>query len=416
LAWGFLHRIIPPVLGPADLWSVLLSRDSVVIVAARRTPIGAFQGALSTVAAMELFAVAARACLAEVDVQGGDIGEALIGCVLQAGLGQAPARQASLAAGLPVSVPTTAINKVCGSGMKAVHLAADLVRTGSATVVLAGGMESMSGAPYLLPKARSGYRMGHQEVLDHMFYDGLQDPYDGQMMGFFGDATARRYNFSRAEQDAFSIESVQRALAAGRSGAFRDELAPVTVSSRAGEVVVAEDEEPARCDIQRIPTMRPAFAKDGTVTAASSSSISDGAAALILMSAAEALRRGLKPLARIAGQASISQEPEWFTTAPAPAIKKALAAADWPLAAVDLFEINEAFACVAMAAMKDLAISHDRVNVHGGACALGHPIGATGARLLVTLINALKQRGGKRGVATACIGGGEGIATAIELL
>jgi len=393
-----------------------LSRDSVVIVSARRTPIGAFQGALSTVTATELFAVAARAGLADVNLEGADVSEALIGCVLQAGLGQAPARQASLAAGLPVSVPTTAVNKVCGSGMKAIHLGGDLIRAGGATIVLAGGMESMSNAPYLLPKARSGYRMGHQEVLDHMFYDGLQDPFEGQMMGHFGDATARRYNFSRAEQDAFSIESVQRALAAGQSGAFRDELVPVTVKSRAGEVVITDDEEPARCDVQRIPTMRPAFAKDGTVTAASSSSISDGAAALVLMSAAEAGRRGLKPLARIAGQASHAQEPEWFTTAPGPVVKKMLAALGWQVSDVDLFEINEAFACVAMAAMKDLGISHDRVNVHGGTCALGHPIGATGARLLVTLINALRQRGGKRGVTTACIGGGEAIATAIELL
>ncbi|TFG87120.1 MAG: thiolase family protein [Chromatiales bacterium] len=393
-----------------------MSRDSVVIVAARRTPIGAFQGALSTVAAPELFAIAARTCLAEANLQGGDISESLIGCVLQAGIGQSPARQASLSAGVPISVPTTTINKVCGSGMKTVHLGADLIRAGGATVVLAGGMESMSNAPYLLPKARSGYRMGHQEVLDHMFYDGLQNPYDGQMMGFFGDATARRYNLSRAEQDAFTIESVQRALAAGQSGAFRDEIAPVTVKSRAGEIVVSEDEEPARCDIQRIPTMRPAFAKDGTVTAASSSSISDGAAALLLMSAAEAERRGLKPLARIVGQASHAQEPEWFTTAPGPTVKKVLAATGWQVADVDLFEINEAFACVTMAAMRDLDISHDRVNVHGGACALGHPIGATGARLLVTLINALKQRDGKRGVATACIGGGEAIATAVELL
>jgi acetyl-CoA C-acetyltransferase len=393
-----------------------LSRDSVVIVAARRTPIGAFQGALSTVTATELFAVAARAGLADVNLKGGDVSEALIGCVLQAGLGQAPARQAGLAAGLPVSVPTSAINKVCGSGMKAIHLGGDLIRAGGATIVLAGGMESMSNAPYLLPKARSGYRMGHQEVLDHMFYDGLQDPFDGQMMGHFADATARRYNFSRAEQDAFSIESVQRALVAGQSGAFRDELAPVTVKSRAGEVVVTEDEEPARCDVQRVPTMRAAFAKDGTVTAASSSSIADGAAALVLMSAAEAARRDLMPLARIVGQASHAQEPEWFTTAPGPVVRKMLAATGWQVANVDLFEINEAFACVAMAAMRDLGISHDRVNVHGGACALGHPIGATGARLLVTLINALRQRGGKRGVATACIGGGEAIATAIELL
>jgi len=393
-----------------------LSGDSVVIVAARRTPIGAFQGAISPVAATELFATAARTCLSDARVQGDEVSESLIGAVLQAGLGQAPARQASLAAGLPNSVPTTTINKVCGSGMKATHMGADLIRTGGATVILAGGMESMSNAPYLLPKARSGYRMGHQEVLDHMFYDGLQNPYDGQMMGFFGDATARRYNFSRDEQDAYTIESVQRALAAGRRGAFRDEIVPVTVQGRAGTVVVSDDEEPARCDIERIPTMRPAFAKDGTVTAASSSSISDGAAALLLMAGAEAKRRGLKPLARIVGQASHAQEPEWFTTAPGPAVKKALGAAGWQVGNVDLFEINEAFACVAMAAMRDLDIRHDRVNVHGGACALGHPIGATGARLLVTLINALKQRGAKRGVAAACIGGGEAIATAIELL
>ncbi|MDP2324525.1 MAG: thiolase family protein, partial [Gammaproteobacteria bacterium] len=371
-----------------------MSLDSVVIVAARRTPIGAFQGALGTVPAPELFAVAARACLADAGVPGGDVSESLIGSVLQAGLGQAPARQASLAAGLPISVPTTTINKVCGSGMKSIHLGADLLRTGGATVVLAGGMESMSNAPYLLPKARSGYRMGHQEVLDHMFYDGLQNPYDGQMMGYFGEATARRYGFSRTEQDAFAIESVQRALAAGKTGAFRDEIVPVTVKGRAGEAVVAEDEEPGRCDIQRIPTMRPAFAKDGTVTAATSSSISDGAAALILMSATEADRRGIQPLARIVGQASHAQEPEWFTTAPGPTVKKVLAAAGWQIPEVDLFEINEAFACVAMAAMQELAIPHDRLNVHGGACALGHPIGATGARLLVTLINALKHRGG----------------------
>lgn len=393
-----------------------MSRESVVIVAARRTAIGAFQGALSAVPAPELFAAAARACLADTGVQPGDISESLIGSVLQAGLGQAPARQASLAAGVPASVPTTTINKVCGSGMKSIHLGTDLIRAGGATVVLAGGMESMSNAPYLLTRARSGYRMGHQEVLDHMFYDGLQNPYDGQMMGVFGEATAKHYGFSRAEQDGFAIESVQRALAAARTGAFRDEIAPLTVKSRVGETVVAEDEEPGRCDIQRIPTMRPAFAKDGTVTAATSSSISDGAAAVLLMSADEASRRGLKPLARIVAQTSHAQEPEWFTTAPGPAVQKLLAASGWQIADVDLFEINEAFACVTLAAMQDLGAPHDRVNVHGGACALGHPIGATGTRLLVTLINALKQRGGKRGVATACIGGGEAIATAIELL
>jgi acetyl-CoA C-acetyltransferase len=393
-----------------------LSSDSVVIVAARRTAIGAFQGALSAVPAPELFAAAARACLADTGIPPADISESLVGSVLQAGLGQAPARQASLAAGLPVSVPTTTINKVCGSGMKAVHLGTDLIRAGGAALVLAGGMESMSNAPYLLPKARAGYRMGHQEVLDHMFYDGLQNPYDGQMMGYFAEATAKRYGFSRAEQDAFAIESVQWALAAAAAGNFRDEIAPVTVKGRAGETIVSADEEPGRCDIQRIPTMRPTFAKDGTVTAATSSSIADGAAAVLLMTASDAGRRGLKPLARIVAQASHAQEPEWFTTAPAPAVQKLLAASHWQASDVDLFEVNEAFACVAMGAMRDLGIPRDKVNVNGGACALGHPIGATGTRLLVTLIHALKQRGARRGIATACIGGGEAIATAIELL
>lgn len=393
-----------------------MSSDTVVIVAARRTAIGAFQGALSAVPAPALFAAAAGACLADTGIPPGDVSESLVGSVLQAGLGQAPARQASLAAGLPLSVPTTTINKVCGSGMKAVHLGMDLIRTGGASVVLAGGMESMSNAPYLLPKARAGYRMGHQEVLDHMFYDGLQNAYDGQMMGHFAEATAKRYGFSRAEQDAFAIESVQRALAATAAGHFRDEIAPVTVKSRAGETVVSTDEEPGRCDVQRIPSMRPAFAKDGTVTAATSSSISDGAAAVLLMTASEASRRGLRPLARIVAQASHAQEPEWFTTAPAPAVQKLLAASQWRASDVDLFEVNEAFACVTMGAIKDLGVARDRVNVNGGACALGHPIGATGTRLLVTLIHALRQRGVARGVATACIGGGEAIATAIELL
>jgi acetyl-CoA C-acetyltransferase len=393
-----------------------LSSDTVVIVAARRTAIGAFQGALSAVPAPALFAAAAGACLTDTGIPPGDISESLVGSVLQAGLGQAPARQASLAAGLPLSVPTTTINKVCGSGMKTVHLGMDLIRTGGASVVLAGGMESMSNAPYLLPKARAGYRMGHQEVLDHMFYDGLQNAYDGQMMGHFAEATAKRYGFSRAEQDAFAIESVQRALAAMAAGHFRDEIAPVTVKSRAGETVVSTDEEPGRCDVQRIPSMRPAFAKDGTVTAATSSSISDGAAAVLLMTASEASRRGLRPLARIVAQASHAQEPEWFTTAPAPAVQKLLAASQWRASDVDLFEVNEAFACVTMGAIKDLGVARDRVNVNGGACALGHPIGATGTRLLVTLIHALKQRGMRRGVAAACIGGGEAIATAIELL
>jgi acetyl-CoA C-acetyltransferase len=393
-----------------------LTQDAIVIVAARRTPIGAFQGALSPVSAPELSAIASKACLGDCGLPAADISEALFGCVLSAGLGQAPARQAVLAAGVPDTVPTTTINKVCGSGMKAVHIGADMIRAGNASIVLAGGMESMSNAPYLLPKARSGYRMGHQEVLDHMFYDGLQNPYDGQMMGIFGDATAKSYGFSRAEQDEFAIESVQRALAAAAAGTFAAELAPVTVKDRKGETVITSDEEPGRCDLQRIPTMRPAFAKDGTVTAATSSSISDGAASLLLMSEAEAKRRGLRPLARIIGQASHAQAPAWFTTAPGPAMKKLLDRISWKVADVDLFEINEAFACVTLAAMRDLDIRHDRVNVHGGACALGHPIGATGARIIVTLINALKTRGGKRGIATACIGGGEAIATAIEVL
>lgn len=393
-----------------------MSADSVVFVAARRTAIGAFQGALESVPAPELFAAAARACLADSGIEPGDIGESLIGCVLQAGLGQAPARQASLAAGLPVSVPTTTVNKVCGSGMKSVHIGTNLIRAGAVSIVLAGGMESMSNAPYLLPGARKGYRMGHQQVLDHMFRDGLQNPQDGNMMGFFGEATAKRYGFSRAEQDAFAIESVERALAAIKAGAFAGEIAPVTVKSRNGETVVDMDEEPGRCHLDRIPTMRPAFAKDGTITAASSSSISDGAAAVILMSAAEAARRGLKPLARIVAQVSHAQEPEWFTTAPGPALTKLLKASGWSVGDVDLFEVNEAFACVSMAAMRDIGIPRDRLNVNGGACALGHPIGATGTRLLVTLINALKQHGGRRGVASACIGGGEAIATAIELL
>lgn len=393
-----------------------MSADSVVFVAARRTAIGAFQGALESVPAPELFAAAARACLADSGIEPGDIGESLIGCVLQAGLGQAPARQASLAAGLPVSVPTTTVNKVCGSGMKSVHIGTNLIRAGAVSIVLAGGMESMSNAPYLLPGARKGYRMGHQQVLDHMFRDGLQNPQDGNMMGFFGEATAKRYGFSRAEQDAFAIESVERALAAIKAGAFAGEIAPVTVKSRNGETVIDMDEEPGRCHLDRIPTMRPAFAKDGTITAASSSSISDGAAAVILMSAAEAARRGLKPLARIVAQVSHAQEPEWFTTAPGPALTKLLKASGWSVGDVDLFEVNEAFACVSMAAMRDIGIPRDRLNVNGGACALGHPIGATGTRLLVTLINALKQHGGRRGVASACIGGGEAIATAIELL
>ncbi|MCC7256814.1 MAG: thiolase family protein [Gammaproteobacteria bacterium] len=385
-----------------------------VIVAARRTPIGAFQGALAPLTALQLMAPAIRASVEDAGLDGSHIDRALIGCVLQAGVGQAPGRQAVLAAGLPVAVPTITINKVCGSGMVTLMLGHDLIRSGSASVVLAGGMESMSNAPYLLPKARAGYRIGHQEVLDHMYRDGLQDPYSGNMMGHFAEQTARRYGFTREEQDAFAAESVRRARAACESGRFTAEIVPVKIASRAGETVVAQDEEPFRADLARIPKLKPAFAKDGTVTAASSSSISDGAAALLLMTEAEATRRGLAPLARIAASAVHAHEPEWFTTAPTDAIRSALGKAGWRASEVDLYEINEAFACVTMGSMRELDLDPARVNVNGGACALGHPIGATGARLVVSLVHALRARGARRGVASLCIGGGEALAMAIE--
>ena len=390
-----------------------MSKDSIVIAAARRTPIGAFQGGLGPVAAPQLAATAIRAALADAGLDPAEVSEAIIGCVLPAGIGQAPARQAALAAGLPDAVGCTTINKVCGSGMKAVMFGHDLLRAGSASVVLAGGMESMSNAPYLLPKARAGYRMGHQEVLDHMFYDGLQNPYDGNMMGHFAELTAEKYGFTREAQDTFSLESVQFALQAiGK--AFEVEIAPVAVKTRRGEQVVSQDEEPGRCEIDKISTMRPAFRKDGTVTAASSSSISDGAAALLLMTEAEAARRGIEPLARIVGHAGYAHAPEWFTTAPVSAMKHLLDRVGWSADDVDLYEINEAFAIVTMAAIHDLGLDRAKVNVNGGACALGHPIGATGARLLVTLAHALRTRGLKRGVASLCIGGGEATAVAIE--
>lgn len=392
-----------------------MSQSPIVIAAARRTPIGSFQGTLSAVPAPELAAAAMQAALGDAGVEPDDVSEVIFGCVLPAGLGQAPARQAALAAGLPQGVGCTTLNKVCGSGMKAAMFGHDLLRAGSASIVLAGGMESMSNAPYLLPKARSGYRMGHQQVLDHMFYDGLQNPYDGHMMGHFAEATAREYGFSREAQDAFAIESVQRALAAAED-AFAAELAPVTVKTRRGETLVGGDEEPGRCDLDKIPTMRPAFAKDGTVTAASSSSISDGAAALVLTTEAEAERRGLAPLARIVGHGGFAQAPEWFTTAPVAAMRHLMERLGWGADAVDLYEINEAFAVVTMAAIHDLGLDPAKVNVNGGACALGHPIGATGARILVTLVHALRQRGLKRGVASLCIGGGEATAVAVETL
>ncbi|TDJ43967.1 MAG: acetyl-CoA C-acyltransferase [Gammaproteobacteria bacterium] len=393
-----------------------MTKESVVIVAARRTPIGSFQGTLGSASAPELSAAATKACLADSGLDGEDISAALIGCVLPAGIGQAPARQAVLASGLPQSVGATTINKVCGSGMKATMIGHDAIIAGSASIVLAGGMESMTNAPYLLPKARQGYRMGHQEVLDHMFLDGLQNPYDGNMMGYFAEETAKKYSFSRESQDSFTTESVTRALAAISNGSFDSEIVPVTVVNRRKESIVAKDEEPARCDLEGISTMRPAFAKDGTVTAASSSSISDGAASLILMSAAEAERRGLQPLARIVAQAEHAHEPEWFTTAPVDAIKNVLTKSGWSANDVDLYEINEAFACVTMAAMHDIGLDHGKVNVNGGACALGHPIGASGARIIVTLIHALRNRGGRKGIASLCIGGGEAVAIAIEAM
>jgi acetyl-CoA C-acetyltransferase len=390
-------------------------KDTVVIASARRTPIGAFQGVLAPLTAPQLGSAAMRAALGSAGVRGTDIQEVIMGCVLPAGLGQAPARQAALGAGIPPSVPATTLNKMCGSALKAVMLAADQIRTGDAGVLIAGGFESMSNAPYLLQKARTGYRMGNGELIDHMLYDGLQSPWDGQLMGCFADATAARYSFSRAAQDAFAAESVSRALRALEAGDFDAEVTPVTVKSRKGESVVARDETPGTCDVSRIPSLKPAFSRDGTVTAASSSSISDGAAALVLMSAREAAARGVKPLARVLAYASHAQEPEWFTTAPVGAIRKVLAMLGWRSQDADLYEINEAFATVTMAALQELKLDHARVNVNGGACALGHPIGATGARILTTLIHALRLRGEKRGIASLCIGGGEAVAMAVEV-
>ena len=394
-----------------------MSDQSVVIAAARRTPIGAFQGALSPVAAPALGATAAAAALADAGLEGGDVSEVIMGCVLPAGLGQAPARQAALAAGIPEGVGCTTINKVCGSGMKATMLGHDLIRAGSADVVLAGGMESMSNSPYLLPKARAGLRMGHQQILDHMFLDGLQNPYDDQMMGFFAEQTVDKYQFTRDAQDDFAIESVSRALTASDSGAFAAEIVPVLVRSRRSETTVERDEEPDRCDLDKIRSMRPAFRRDGgTVTAASSSSISDGAAALVLTGADTAAARGIEPLARIVGHSGFAHEPAWFTTAPVFAIRALQDRLGWTADDVDLYEINEAFAVVAMAAIHDLGLDHAKVNVNGGACALGHPIGATGARIIATLVHGLRSRGLRRGIASLCIGGGEATAIAVEAL
>jgi acetyl-CoA C-acetyltransferase len=392
-----------------------MSSDAVVIVAAKRTPLGAFQGSLAGASGTDLGAAAIRACIEDSGIDAGAIDEVLMGCVLPAGLGQAPARIAALGAGVPVGAGCTTLNKACGSSMKTTMLGNDLIKVGSAGIVVSGGLESMSNAPYLMPKARSGYRMGHQEVLDHMFFDGLQNPADGNMMGHFAEITAKKYAFSREDQDAFAIESVTRAQAAAANGAFDAEITPVTISGRKGDITISEDEGPPNADLEKIPTLRPAFAKDGTVTAATSSSISDGAAALLLMRASEAKDRGLAPLATIVGHSGFAHEPEWFTTAPVFAIKALHEKLGWSPDNVDLYEINEAFACVTMAAITDVGLDHAKVNVNGGACALGHPIGATGARIIVTLLHALRDRNLNRGVASLCIGGGEAVAIGIEV-
>jgi len=391
--------------------------ENIVITSIARTPMGGFQGVLSDASAVQLGAAAIKAAVERSQLAGDDIDEVIMGCVLPAGIGQAPARQAALGGGLPLATGCTTVNKMCGSGMKATMLAHDLLKAGSNRVMLAGGLESMSNAPYLLPKARTGLRMGHGQVLDHMFLDGLEDAYDkGKLMGVFAEATADRYGFTREQQDAFAITSLQRAQRAIENGDFADEITPVVMNTRKGEVTVATDEQPFNANIDKIPGLRPAFRADGTVTAANSSSISDGAAALVLMSESEAGRRALNPLAVIRAHATHAQEPAWFTTAPVGAMQKVLEAAGWSVDEVDLFEINEAFAVVTMAAMTDLELDHAKVNVNGGACALGHPIGASGARILVTLIAALQRRGLKKGVASLCIGGGEATAVAVEMV
>ncbi|MGO4501688.1 MULTISPECIES: acetyl-CoA C-acyltransferase [unclassified Dyella] len=393
-----------------------MSDVSVVIVGAKRTAIGSFLGQFTGVPTPTLGATAIRAAIEQSGLAPADVSEVIMGCVLPANLGQAPARQASLGAGLPVAVGCTTINKVCGSGMKALMLGHDLIKAGSASVVVAGGMESMTNAPHMV-NARTGIRYGDGTLVDHMAWDGLTNPYDGKAMGVFGELCADKYHFTREEQDTYSKESVDRAKAAQANGAFAGEIVPVTVSSRKGDITVDTDEQPGRSDTSKISSLKPAFRKEnGTITAASSSSISDGAAALVLLSADDAKTRGLKPLARIVAHATHSQEPEWFTTAPVGALHKVLEKAGWKASDVDLFEVNEAFAVVAMAAMRELDIARDKINVNGGACALGHPIGASGARLVVTLLNALKTRGLKRGVASLCIGGGEATAVAVELL
>ena len=390
--------------------------DPIVIVAAARTPMGAFQGELKGFAAPELGAAAIRAAVERAKLQSQDVQEVLMGCVLPAGLGQAPARQAALGAGLDLSTGCTTINKMCGSGMKAAMFAHDALVSGSSEIIVAGGMESMTNAPYLLPKARAGLRMGHGQVIDHMFYDGLEDAYDkGKLMGTFAEDCAGSYKFSREAQDEFAITSLKRAQKANKEGWFAWETTPIAIKAGKDEKFIETDEQPFKANLEKIPTLKPAFRKDGTVTAANSSSISDGAAALVLMRRSTAEKRGLAPLATIAGHSTHAQAPALFTTAPVGAIRKLFEKTNWAAQSVDLYEINEAFAVVTMAAMREHKLPHDKVNVHGGACALGHPIGASGARILVTLIGALRKYGGKRGVASLCIGGGEATAMAIEL-
>jgi acetyl-CoA C-acetyltransferase len=391
--------------------------ESIVIVGAARTPMGGFQGDFSTLAAHDLGGAAIKAAVQRAGISADAVGEVLFGNCLMAGQGQAPARQAAFKAGLPKSAGAVTLSKMCGSGMKAAMFAHDMLLAGTHEIMVAGGMESMTNAPYLLLKGRGGYRMGHDKVYDHMMLDGLEDAYEpGRAMGTFGEDCAAKYKFSREAQDAFATTSVKRAQAATQSGAFAAEITPVTVKTRAGETVVSIDEGPGKAKLDKIPQLKPAFKKDGTITAASSSSINDGAAALVMMTESTAKRLGVKPLARIVGHATHAQEPEWFTTAPVGATQKLLAKTGWKVSDVDLWEVNEAFAVVPMALMEELKVAHDIVNVNGGACALGHPIGASGARIMVTLLHALKARGGKRGIATLCIGGGEGTAVALELV
>ena len=394
-----------------------MPNDPVVIVSAARTPMGAFQGELKDFSAPQLGAAAIRAAVERAAIKPERVQEVIMGCVLPAGQGQAPARQASIAAGLPLAAGCTTVNKMCGSGMKSAMFAHDMLASGVNEIMVAGGMESMTNAPYLLPKARSGYRMGHQQVIDHMFLDGLEDAYDrGRLMGTFAEDCAAKYGFTREEQDRFAIASLERAQAANKDGSFAWETTPLAIKTGKAERFMEHDEQPFKANFEKIPTLKPAFRKDGTVTAANSSSISDGAAALVMMRRSTAEKLGLKPLAAVVGHTTHSQEPGWFTTAPVGAIRKLLEATGWKSGSVDLYEINEAFAVVTMAAMKEHGLPHDKVNVHGGACALGHPIGASGARILVTLIGALRKTGGRRGVASLCIGGGEATAMAIELI